>query len=480
MKNSFFLKIIKTLSSAEFIDFDKFVNSPYFNTSPTITNIFNAVKECYPRFDEKLLQKNIIYKIVHPGKKYNDVLMRKYISNLNKLAEKFLIINNNRFPEQSLLKGLLSKKIYKVFLQRFNRIEKNTNRDIIDDDHYVSIGILKGEILNYYAREGKEFEYEKEKINLLEIDSLYFFYRLAQVNYRRKSYTSENDYNVTDYLLPGIDIKKLYDKIESSDIKNKPVLKFLLSLPLLQQTRDENLYRDIKEFSFSYISKYPARNLFIGFLYLHDFITYKIEQGCLEYYRERYLVYKFEERVHYTDEIKDKIIFSHLKNYVNAALKNNDLQWAEYLIEKYSEIFVQKGEVWLKNFLNAFILFHKKEYKQALASIGEFNINEQSAGNFVFTRDMRTLFLQIYFELRYIDEAFYSIDSFYHYLKNNKKINLKNRTYYGNFVKYYKELLTMVSKENYSNLEKLKKNITVNKIVRKSWLLEKISEIESK
>jgi hypothetical protein len=480
MKNSFFLNIIKTFSEAELRDFDKFVNSPYFNTSPTVTNIFNAVKECYPHFDEKLLQKNIIFKIIHPEKRYNDVLMRKYISNLNKLAEKFIIINNYRFPEHSLLKGLLRKKLYRAFLQRLNKIEKNTLPDIIDDDHFVSGGLLKGEMLNYYNMEGKEFEYEKEKVNILEIDSLYFFYRLAQVNYRRQSFASENDYNVTDYLLLGIDIRKLYDKIESSDIKNKPVLKFLLSLPLLQQTRDENLYSDIKKFSFSYISKYSAKTLFIGFLYIHDFISYKIEQGCYEYYTERYRVYKFEERFHYTEETKDKISFAVLRNYFNAALKNNDIRWAEYLVEKYKEVFEQKGEVWLKNFLNAFILFHKKEYTQALASIAEFNINEQSAGDFAFTRDMRTLFLQIYFELGYINEAFYSIDSFSHYLKNNKKINQKNRTYFGNFVKYYKELLTMVSKENYSNLGKLKKNIAANKIIRKSWLLEKISEIESK
>lgn len=482
MYNSVFIRILRTFTADEFKQFNKFIHSTYFNTSMVTAKVFEAINGDYPAFESSNMSREKVFSIVHTGKKYDDVLMRKYISNLNKLAEKFLIVNNNQFPDHSLVNGLLNKGLYKLFLLRLRKAEKEFANDMVDDDYFQYQALIKGEQLNFYNRTDNEFSYESEKMNMLEIDTLYYFYRLAQVYYNKQSIAADNEYNVIHYMLDAIDIKKLYNEIESSKISNKPVLKFLLSLPLLQQTRDEAMYKEIKEFSFSHSAKYPGKTIFIGYLYLLDFITYQIDKGNYEYFKERYLVYKYEEKVRYTENTgnNNQITFATLRNYFNAALRNNDVEWAEHLIEKYADMFEKDGEKRLRSYFKAFIHFHKKKFSEALAALADFNITEHFLDDFTFTRNMRTLFLQIYFELGYIDEAFYSIDSFYHYLNRNKKVNQKNRVYFGNFLKYYKELITMVSKDDYTNLHMLKENVIENKIIKKSWLLEKINGLEYK
>ena len=89
-----FIRLLKSFSKKEITDFEKFIASPFFNSQSTLVKIFSEIKKYYPEFSDNNFTKKNLYEKVNPGKIYNDVIFRKYISNLFKLSEKFLIVND--------------------------------------------------------------------------------------------------------------------------------------------------------------------------------------------------------------------------------------------------------------------------------------------------------------------------------------------------------------------------------------------------
>ena len=85
ISNFTIIKILKKFSVKELTEFDKLLRSPFFNNHSTLTKLFSELKKYYPQFSDNILTKEYLFEIVNPGKKYDDMLFRKYLSRMNKL-----------------------------------------------------------------------------------------------------------------------------------------------------------------------------------------------------------------------------------------------------------------------------------------------------------------------------------------------------------------------------------------------------------
>jgi hypothetical protein len=375
--------------------------------------------------------------------------------------------------------GLRERRLFKALNSHHKKLKGKIERERINDDNFRRQTLYSEELLNYYSLIDDDFSFEAGRMGLLEYDSLLYLYRLTLFCIRKTSVIVAHQHDVLDYILKSIDIEQLYFDLKNSKIVNKGIFKLLLSLILLQKTQDEKLYNEIKEFSFSYSEKFNKGNIFIGYHYLREYIAGKIDKGHNQYLKERYSIYKKLEH-DYHNKGGLKITFVDFDNFIKSSIANKDLSWAKYLVGKYIGELEEKGNWGLGNYYNALILFHEKKFDQALSALAFFNLNRIILDEFFLIRDLRTLILQIYFEKGLIDEAFYFVDSFYHYLKNNPKVTERNKLLYGNFLKYYKELINIVSKETYSQLRVLKKNVLEDRMTEKQWILEKIDYLEGK
>ena len=91
MKDLKLTSLLKTFSKQEIKDFEKYLQSPFLNTSGEyILKFFETVKKYYPGFDSDNFTKQNIFKEIYPKEKYNDARMRKLTSETMKLIQDYL------------------------------------------------------------------------------------------------------------------------------------------------------------------------------------------------------------------------------------------------------------------------------------------------------------------------------------------------------------------------------------------------------
>src|SRR6187402_526700 len=94
LKDHNLILILRTFSKEEIKNFQKFINSPFYNNLEKICNLFNVLKDFYPDFSSEYLNTEYIFERLYPGSKYNYSTITNLISKLQKLADDFLITIN--------------------------------------------------------------------------------------------------------------------------------------------------------------------------------------------------------------------------------------------------------------------------------------------------------------------------------------------------------------------------------------------------
>ena len=86
MKSFSVIEILGTFTPAEIKDFDRFVKVPYFGGSEFVAKFWKEIKKAYPEFNEKMINKEWVFKKLYPGKAYSDATIRKLSSELLKIC----------------------------------------------------------------------------------------------------------------------------------------------------------------------------------------------------------------------------------------------------------------------------------------------------------------------------------------------------------------------------------------------------------
>lgn len=127
------MKILKRFSPEEINEFEKKLNSPFFNNHSTIIKLFVELKKFYPEFSDKILTKEYLFSVVNKGKKYDDKIFRKYLSRINKLAEEYLNIVQIRLEknkrELNVLMQLSKRDLNEVYSRKLKDVEKSFSRE---------------------------------------------------------------------------------------------------------------------------------------------------------------------------------------------------------------------------------------------------------------------------------------------------------------------------------------------------------------
>ena len=133
LSNSNLFKIIKTFSKEEILEFEKYVSSPIYNSQGTLIRLYRELKKFYPEFSNKELSKEKLFEKINPGKEYNDVIFRKYMSNLLKLAEGYLVyLEYQSKPEKqsiNLLDQYDKRNLNSFYDKLLDQTEKNFRAD---------------------------------------------------------------------------------------------------------------------------------------------------------------------------------------------------------------------------------------------------------------------------------------------------------------------------------------------------------------
>ena len=287
-------EILNSFSKDEIKKFVRFVQSPYYNTSEATTKLIIEISKFYPDFNHKNFNKEYLFEKVYGNVEYSDSLMRKLISNLIVLSEKFLIAENDESSHLDLLSSLRKKNLYKHFAKKFDSLISNNDTGSINENVFLFSSLAEVENCQFLYETGKYFEYESSLSDIFNYDALYYFYRLTQ-SFIRVSHTSKHDPTGREpeilAIVKAIDFAKLRKDLKYAGFIRKETLLHFFDLIELELTKDESLFSKIKNFSIEYSSAHPEESTYIGYIYLFEFINYKIKQGDRQYLFERHEIY---------------------------------------------------------------------------------------------------------------------------------------------------------------------------------------------
>lgn len=475
MENSSLIKLLKTFSKSEWKEFISFVNSSFFNKEKVLIKFAECLLKNPNGFN---LSKEKIFDFLYPGMDYNDNLFRNIQSDLLKLAEEYLAIQNVRTNKKEMLRNLLiqlNKKNSSSFgkvLKKAILISENEKNE--DSDHYLykyQIEMLNelhlGKTEHSYV---KDFMFEKKKEYLLTYFLINF---LSHRNSELNSSKIIRNYNSILTLEKELDI--LMNNEGIALLKNEYLKTLYYEYKLLKN--DEEVYFDLlKKILLHKSSSLSQPYLSELFSLLSNFAYTKVLKGEIHYIRHQFdLNFRFIESGIYKN-VKGFITHVQFMNTVITGLESGENDLVRKIISVYGNDLHPVHKETTLNFCEALISFKEKNYDEAISLVSVIETED-----FFFKQQLKSLYLKIYYELNEYEPFYFHFDSYKHFVRQNKLIHesvKKQLNGYLNFTKYLFDLKNKPS-VNMFELKLLEKNIKESKsLVNIKWLLEKMKELK--
>lgn len=428
------------LQQKELIRFEDFVKSPYFNTHVQVLSLFEYLKNFEPNFDHpQKLEKSYVFAQLYKSKAYDDNFFASIISKLLKLLEDFMAYEsfNSKTGEKELL--ILQHMRKRKLEKHFRAYEKQLEKQLFDnvqqsaDNHYLSMQFAEEQDKWFIEQGGRVHHIALQ----LQSDRLDLYYLIEKLKIACDMLNRNRVSNAT-YVCNWID--EIYQITESESIKNENQLlsAYHLTYAMLSE-RSEDKYLKLKQFLESNLNYISREDLVSLYGYALNFCIGLVNSGKLIYFSEILVLYK--------SMLKEDLLLIEgylpaweYKNIVTAALRSNDLEWAENFLETYKSKLEASQQENAYTYNLASFYFECSKYKEALRLLH----------NVVFVNPTyhigaKIIQVKIFIESGDWETALSALEAFAAYIRRNKEIAEYQKKSNLNFISVSKSLVQLIS-----------------------------------
>jgi hypothetical protein len=236
---------------------------------------------------------------------------------------------------------------------------------------------------------------------------------------------------------------------------------------------DTSYYYKVREQALKYegiINQYEITDTYIN---LENYCKKRVRKGHNDFLNELFDILKIEiEKKLYM--IQGNMSAKFYRCVVDTALKLNKFDWTLEFIEKYRNKLLPAVLANTYIFSLALYEFAMKNFESSLELLSKVKYDE------VYQKiELRSLMAELYYELWMEESLFAHIDSFRHFLSNDKLLPAERKKYFCSFLKHLRNLTCLKDKHERSVLFSLKKQIKEDDaLYNKDWLLKKVKELE--
>jgi len=484
IQDSKLIILLKSFTKAEFEKFEKFVKSPFFNSSEQLVSFFEILKKDHP--DYKILTKEKIFDHFYPMEEYKDKKIRDLFSRMLEIAQSFLaqleLEKNESTKSFYILNQLLERKLERHFKSRYKETEKNLSAcTIIDEEYFISEYTklkLNREQLNSFKNVSLETIYGEFIYDEYDHFLNYVIYKVLNYTliFSIRKYSLNSEINmefsrkVIDFLdkypresYPVISIIRNVLRLQSKE--NEPVSDEDVKIynMLIVQLKDniDNLGKENKRFIYVYLVNYTRLKSLAYNPYFKD-----------EYYR--LLKFSIENDLY----PKENNYFNEASYVIVAgeALIRKDFEWAEYFIEKYKLELKDEVRENAYTLCMANLYYRKGNYKDALKSLVKVSIE-----SIYYQLKVKNLQVKIHYEIGNYEMCKNVIDSFRHFLGSVKQFPEFVRIRFVNYVNFTSRMVNVWLGGDPRNMIEITREIQEipqEKVESKSWLLAQAAKIK--
>lgn len=482
--------LLRVFEAKELKKFSEFLNSPYFNKSRKLIEVFEYVRKFHPLYSDIRLDREAISGSLYPGAEYNDSTIRNLLSDLHKTALEFLAYENfsstKTDKHRYLLKEISRRNLEDEFEKAIENFEKAAEEGL--DYRYF---LAKQEI-----ESGKfNFSYINEKVSKTEMVSAnlgylensgrnLFFYFLTElashqvslIIYNRRYQTDDNDM-ILKKLAAEFAPDRLMKLIPTGD-KYYPVLEIYAALvKMYSDTEKEENYFNYKNLLFSNIDILSAGEKAMHIHYLTSYCIGRVRKKAGSVFNnELFELYEVNlENEYYKDNKSAYLPHELYRSILMHGLSLKKFDWTAAFIHKYSNEVHPHSRHNMLRFGNAYLCYNTGDYTGALKNLVQI---EQDF--FIYKFDVKNLTLMVYYELGYLEEALSLIKTYHELLRKNRIINPAMKKRYFSFIKFTEKLINCSGGNagidmGYINYRLINHQSTAFK----PWLIEKFTMLVS-
>lgn len=471
MHDSKIVGLLKNLDAKEFRLLYKYLKSPFFNYSASITALYEYLRKFHPAFDHPSLDRRKLYGKLFPGETYDDKKMRNLLHEFYSHLERFLVqlhIRQTSFIEKKLLiRALEQRGPYELFTNK-NRelVEDLANRPYRDIQTYLELLQLE-ESYYFHPATNKLDSGEKSLNDILRNLDNYFIankLRLANEVQSRQKVVRQD-----------IPLKFVNEVLEEVDDGGNDMIQFYSLLYQLNTTEAEDLFFKLKKQFFDHLYALSFNDQQVILFQLLNYAIRNGNRGRNVFFKEAFDLYWFG--------LENEILFENGKltdsTYTNIVFLGGKLG----LIEKI-ETFIRENSDYLdarvrndaKNLAMANLLYLKKAYSEIDELIG--NVRFESI---FYQVRARSILLRALYESFAQDDSYYDllkarIKAFEKFMRRNDSFSELQRKNYLAFTKFLNTLIKVkLIPVNRDELQSLKNKILKNDLVpNKQWLLDQL------
>jgi len=449
----------------------KFMASPYFNQSHTMTKLcellLRLIERGKPGFDRRE-----IWGKLFPGEEYDDVNFRKYCSDLLKLLETFMaqevLAKDQMRQKVDSLEFIVARKVEPLYSSAFRQL-----RDEMEG-------------LPYHPSE----HYRKQ----FEVERLYYL----MMNYEQKVNVRAN----IEEMSYNLDVHYWVQKLK-------------LHIAALSQQKTGNISYQLSFVGeiIEYLSKHTVEETPELAIYYYAFLTYHEAENTEHYFRLRRLLDQYgglmpqkesmdmydaamyyctgklnqgnnlflQEYFDLFDDALRKGVFVvnneiplwRFNNVVAVALRLGRVDWAEKFVTNNKEYIPAETRENTFSFNLARVYRYQRKFDKVLELLQ--NVEYEYFG---YNLISKVILLVTYYELDAYDTLSSFIESFRVFLNRNKQIPTQPRKAHLNLIKFVRRL-TRIPPGDKAAVAKLREEIVREKAstVNHEWLLEKLAEM---
>ena len=469
MKNTKLYSILEHFNKYEQNRCRKYILSPYFNKNEQLVILFDLLIKHINSKSEKELEKEAIWKKLHKEKKYDDVRLRKYFSDLLKLVENFLaqqIYEANPLHQATyLIEAVGEKKMEKLYNSTMKTARRLSQQQLYKT---ASFYYYQYEIERNYLNLSIQ---ERSKKGTFEavIENLDYFY-LAE---KLKLYCSTMSRKLfVEYKYDLLFIEEIINHIKKYKFNHIPPIAIYYQIYLLQTEPQNNTYYfHLKQLLNKYALWFPLKEAMEVYTYARNYCIRKINSGNQKFLSELFELDK--------ELIERKIIFLDgeispwaFKNIIVVALRLGKYKWTEDFIKNYGNKIPEAYRENAITFNLARLYSYQKKHHKVISLLQKVEYED-----ITYNLDSKVILLITYFETDEIDALDALLESFRAFLNRHKDIPLSRRKYYKNLIRFTKKLSRVIPGDE-AAVKKIKQEIEETKGFKDRWLNEQIAKLE--
>ncbi len=465
-----FVKLMKTFSSYDLKQFERFLHSPYHNRSQQCIDVFESLKYYLNRATAKPFTKGeLSERVFKDTKKINT--LEVVLSKLTRLAEDFIVLERlNRQPymkQHLLLDELLERQNLEYCEQILNNnVNRHANIKQRGEQFYFERYLL---VNNRYSCTILRNERNAWK-NLNELthalDEFYLVNRLKLMceieSYIKRYLIAQNDY----------EIKPTTELLKTNGVTENPMIALQHAMLLTIRHEEEADFQKLLNLLDRYYLNIPKNELLNLYSTITNFCIRKSIQGHTKYTSILFTIYKKQAEQGVLSNSK-YVPVQLIKNIVSVSATIGEYEWAKQFLEIHINDVNPDVQESVYHYNKAMLAFYQKDFQSAME-----HLNQTEKMDLSFELGRKTVLLRTYYELKE-SLAFDALcKSFREYVHSQKGMPTRLKKAYVNFTSVLRKIELIRQQGGHEKILPLMEKINSYEfLTNKPWLIEKLKEL---